>query len=947
MDNFTRRTAPRGLRSGLAILGGMLLLIVVLAAVGSNPVAVHADPIDPPEGYPKLSLSVKTVTPTLATTGGMTLHYTLEIRNTGAYTAAGVMLADDIPVSTTYNGDAQASVPPTPTVTGGTLAWVGDVGFDATVIVSFSVTVSPTFTGKVINTAVISHPLIARPVTKTAETVVTNDPILAIEKTSFPLKPGPGKPFFYTIVVANQGQPTADLPITVTDRVPLSTTVRDVGPDGISGTVGSDVVVTWTRRISLQLGETTAFTFSVDVDDVPAGTVITNADYQVVSPKSGVTVGDPYTVTIVDPEFLLAKYIRPDPPGANREMTYILTLLNAGSLATDLVITDRVPAGAGDYLRYVGGGIENSGVVSWTLPSLDTGESAEFTFTVYISDVMGIPIVNDDYVVCSAEEVCQRGEVLTSVVQGPTLEVFAILNPIAKKPGGGTGPVTPTLVVRNLGPGNALDATALLKFVRISVSNADDLEAIPPIGTFFDAPDCGTDCFAYAWTGDLAYGAAVSLTTNIQKGTRGRNTIGGEEGTIYTTTVVVTDSLGDMTTQPVTATATGKVTHYANLIPTKSAPPVIGRGQLLTYTITVWNSALATDEPPSPVLTDVVPTSTTLVYVSDGGVSYALTDSTFVSWTLPAMSPGDVLYRLFSVRVNDDLISGTKIVNLDYGVTWYETETSTVFANAGQPVTTTVREVGLNDSYKEVTPTLALPGPGNVLTYYLHIVNSSALSLTGVTVYDQLPWESSTYRRDAVATAGLVVSDIVSIRWQGNLDPLSSEVVTITVLVDPYYQGPVTNTAVISHPNLLSEVVVHAVAYITERPELRITKSASPDPVNAGDPLAYTIRVANLGQQATQLVITDVVPANTSYIVGSATAGGQFVGDQVRWEVPVLKPGEIRTFGFQVTVRSVSKVTNDRYAVRCVEGVVDVGTPVITRVGRRPTYLPLVLRKAP
>ena len=48
---------------------------------------VHADPIDPPEGYPKLNLSVKTVTPTLAPTDGHTLQYHIEIRNTGAYMA--------------------------------------------------------------------------------------------------------------------------------------------------------------------------------------------------------------------------------------------------------------------------------------------------------------------------------------------------------------------------------------------------------------------------------------------------------------------------------------------------------------------------------------------------------------------------------------------------------------------------------------------------------------------------------------------------------------------------------------------------------------------------------------------------------------------------------------------------------------------------------------------
>jgi uncharacterized repeat protein (TIGR01451 family) len=355
MNNLTRHIV-KGLHLGLTVLSGLLLLAAVLLIVSSNGLVAHADPIEPPEGYPKLSLSVKTVTPTLAHTGGVTLYYAVEIRNTGAYTATGATLTDDITEGATYSGDAQASVSSTLVFSNGTLTWKGDVGFDSTVVVSFSVAVSPTLTGTVRNTAAISHPLIAHPVTVTAETVVTDDPILTIEKTSAPPKPGPNKPLCYTIVVANQGQPAVNLPITVTDRVPFNTTVRDVGADGFPG----DNVVTWTRHVTLELGETTVFTFSVDVDDVLAGTVITNDNYQVASPESGVTAGEPYTVTIVDPEFLLSKHTWPDPPGSNREMTYTLTLLNVGSLATDMVITDRVPAG----VAYQRGGSEAGGIVS-------------------------------------------------------------------------------------------------------------------------------------------------------------------------------------------------------------------------------------------------------------------------------------------------------------------------------------------------------------------------------------------------------------------------------------------------------------------------------------------------------------------------------------------------------------------------------------------------------
>jgi uncharacterized repeat protein (TIGR01451 family) len=189
------------------------------------------------------------------------------------------------------------------------------------------------------------------------------------------------------------------------------------------------------------------------------------------------------------------------------------------------------------------------------------------------------------------------------------------------------------------------------------------------------------------------------------------------------------------------------------------------------------------------------------------------------------------------------------------------------------------------------------------------------------------------------------VSDIVSFLWTGDIPPLSSEVVTFTVLVDPDFQGTITNTAVLSHPNLLQEVTVDAVAYITEKPVLEISKQASPDPVEQGAELAYSIRVLNRGQQATTLVITDVIPDDTTYVAASATGGGHLEGDHLVWNIPVLDTGESRCVEFHVTVQGSGEVVNERYGVTCMDCEAVLGTPVTTMVsGGGGVYLPLVLR---
>jgi uncharacterized repeat protein (TIGR01451 family) len=957
MTGRTDTTPPRSARLTIAVLFGVFLVGTLLLALNGNLAVVSADPIPPAQGgHPKFNTSVKTVTPTLANVGGATLEYTIELRNTGSFTASGTTLTDVIPEDTSLV-DAWASSGLPPAVRGGVLTWNGEVGFDDSVVISLSVTVDTGFKGTVRNTAVISHPDIAEPVTRTAEAVITDDPILVIEKTSAPVKPGANKPMTYTLTVVNQGQPANNLPITVTDRVPADTSVRDVGVDGTT----DNSVVTWTRSVTLDHGDTTEFAFSVEVDDVVSGTVITNDSYQVASPRTVTTSGQPYTVTVVDPILRINKHVWPDPPGSNREMTYTLDVLNKGSLATDLVVTDRVPS----RVTYVRGGTEDSGVVSWNVPSLDTDESTKLTYTVYISDVMDVPIVNGQYGACSGEGVCQPGEAVTSVVEGPIFEASATLDPIAKKPGGGGGPVTPTLVVRNLGPGNALDARATITFERISIDSTD-LYRDPPIGTVGPALKCGDKCVSFVWRGDLAYGDVITFSTY-----EGQSTIGGEEGTIVTATVSIADGLTNNETEPISDTATCRITHMAHLNPIKSAPSVIGRGQILNYSISVWNSALATEEPPFPTLWDVLPISGITVIpdsISHGGEIQTVTLTTTtgvttsaqaISWTLPSFGTGErIEARTFAVRVDRDLISGTKLVNDTYVARWYEKDgvTATLpsgdvitltgwFSNAGPPVTTTVKEVGLIDSYKEVTPSVAYPGPGNILTYTVHVVNSSPVTLNEVSLYDNLPWEEGTYQRDAVASAGEVVSDIISFEWTGDVAPFSSEVITLTTLVDEDYEGPVTNTATITHADLLKEIDVTAVAYVTYEPVLEVTKRALRNTVKRGETLRYTVRVTNRGQQATELVVTDTLPLGTEYVPGS---GGKLVGDEVQWTASTLEPAESREFGFAVTVTQGSgvEVVNERYGVTCDEGVTALGEPVITKIGGGGRiYLPLVLQQ--
>jgi uncharacterized repeat protein (TIGR01451 family) len=946
------------------IVIGILMVATVVSFARNSAEQVKAMGAIPPSegGYPKLSLSTKTVNPTLAGTDGQVLTYQIEIINTGAYTASNATLVDPIPENTVYKtGTAVSSKLPAPVFTttmqypNGAILWKGEVGFDKSVVIAFGVTVTKGFEGDILNTAVISDPMITEPVSVTAETSVTDSPLFEISKTSTPKLPGSNHPLTYTLTVKNVGQLAENVPILVSDVVPSSTTFRSVGQDGEVNETND--VVTWIRDVTLDFGETTSFTFSVKVSDVPSGTVIENQDY-FVQGAGDVKEGSPYTTTVIDPILILSKSVDPDPPGSSREMTYTLTALNLGSLATGVQITDTVPASV--TLRRVGDGgtsqqVGDKTVITWDIGSLDTRQSKQVSYTVFVPDIADVIVWNKDYGICSAEGVCAAGITTPSYITGPTFEVTAAVNPIAHKPGQGSDPfqkVTPILTIKNLGPGNAIGATARLMFGRISVSNLDVLQVIPQEGTqpgsLFIGPPCNTayPCNGYSWVGDLNVGDMITITTNA-----GQNTIGGDEGTPYTATVVITDALNGYVTEPITATAIGHVTHMSNLLPTKLAPLAIGPGQAMTYTINVFNSGLSAEY--NAILTDTLPEGVSLVpgSISDGGKSFEDQGQTVISWTLPVdfLGVGESLSRSFRVLADPALVSGTLIINDQYQTSVYESYLKGIKVVNGEPVTTTVHEVGLIDSYKEVTPTWALPATDTVLTWIVHVVNSGPIDLSGVQVNDIFPWQHSTYQRDAQVSggAGSLNDDIVSLEWIGDVAKYSEQVITFTTIVDDFYEGVLTNTATISHSSLQQPVEVTAVAYITDKPVLHISKVATPDPVEGnGGILTYKIEVTNLGQQATLLTMSDTIPANTSYIFGSGSSGAKLEDDTLKWTLPGLDQGATLNMAFQVVVNGGWRVVNDQYSVSCREGVAAYGEPVITDIYYRypKIFLPIIYK---
>jgi uncharacterized repeat protein (TIGR01451 family) len=85
--------------------------------------------------------------------------------------------------------------------------------------------------------------------------------------------------------------------------------------------------------------------------------------------------------------------------------------------------------------------------------------------------------------------------------------------------------------------------------------------------------------------------------------------------------------------------------------------------------------------------------------------------------------------------------------------------------------------------------------------------------------------------------------------------------------------------------------------------------------VNAGDVLTYYITYVNHTGAAVVVDITDVIPAHTTYVEGSASNGGSYAGTHVSWILNVAR-GESVTVSFKVEVDETNVIVANTAVVR-------------------------------
>ncbi|MEE4174517.1 MAG: hypothetical protein V2I57_09740 [Xanthomonadales bacterium] len=349
------------------------------------------------------------------------------------------------------------------------------------------------------------------------------------------------------------------------------------------------------------------------------------------------------------------------------------------------------------------------------------------------------------------------------------------------------------------------------------------------------------------------------------------------------------------------ATDVTPVTASPDLVITKDDGGIsVSPGQVLPWTLQVLN--VGNQEATGVVVSDTVPANS----VFDAAASTA-------GWScVPGGTPGGVCTLslgdlqvgeddtvVFAVRVDNPVIAGVEEI---------QNTASVQDDGTNGPDPTPGNNQATDQTPVDAAPDLAITKddggatavPGQGLPWTLQVANVGNQGATGVVVTDAVP-ANATF--DAAASTpgwacvpGIAPGSVCTLAL-GGLDAGQTTTVTFAVIVDtpvPAGVDELLNTASVQDdgangpdPTPDNNMAMDQTP-VDATPDLAIIKNDGGVTAVPGQVLPWTLQVSNVGVQgATGVVVTDTVPANTTFDAASSTPG---------WVcVPNAAPGSICT----------------------------------------------------
>ena len=558
---------------------------------------------------------------------------------------------------------------------------------------------------------------------------------------------------------------------------------------------------------------------------------------------------------------------------AGDTLTYQITYTNyTGTVAQLVTITDTVPA----HTTYVVGSadpdaIYESGKLTWKFTNVEADAVITVSFQVKVADT-GVTIAN-------------KGTVLEGSNTYETNEVTNPVDEIVKDVFLGEG--TSSIDGKKVNLGDTLT-------YQITYSNTDDKAAtvtitdtIPAHTTYVDgSADNGGIYESGKLTWNLQLAAGESETVSFQVEVIGSSVIienyaTGFDGINTFDTNVVTNPVDEIV----------KDVFHADDLRTSIDGMEVDKNDILHYTITYTN---ADDQAATVTITDTIPAHT--AYVDGSADNDGIYESGKLTWTLE-LDAGETETVSFQVKVVDTKIT---VVNQAFALSGdNEYETNIVRNPVDEDIVT-------KNVFADANSTTSIDGKkvekGDILYYTITYTNADDLA-GKVTITDTIP-EHTAYVDGSADNGGTYADG--ELTWTLELAAGESKTVSFQVKVTGS-STTVTNQAhAVEGDNELDTNIVRS-PVVDDQISKDVFHVSAPtvsidgQTVEQGNTLLYKVTYTNSDDLAATVTVTDVIPAHTTYVDGSADNGGTFAGNTLTWNLQ-LAAGESKTVSFQVKV---------------------------------------------
>jgi len=594
---------------------------------------------------------------------------------------------------------------------------------------------------------------------------------------------------------------------------------------------------------------------------IGAGTPIAGITTDIDGDTRNVTTPDIGADEALTADLSTAKVDNPDPVVAGANLTYTVTVTNAGPASASTVsLSDPLPAGTTFVSLAPAGGwscstppVGSGGTVTCTIPSLALG-NAVFTLTVAVPPSTPAGTINNTATVSAGTTDPnlgnESGNASTTVVTAADVAVTKTDTPDPVIAGAN---ITYTITVNNAGPSNAASASlsdplpAGTTFVSLSAA-AGWTCSTPPVGSG-GTVSCTNAAFAPASAGFTLVakvGAAVP------------------PGTVLSNTATAASTTADPNPGNESATATTTVADSSDIavsMTASSLTPSVGTN--VTFTIVVNKTG------PSPAtgvqVTDKLPPGLTFVSANPSVGTY--TPATGV-WNIGPLLAAD--------KGTGATLSLVATVTRPEALVNQATKTGHVEPDSN--ASNNAALVGLNGPALadiQVQQTVNNPNPpvGTNVTFTITAKNAGPLGATGVAITDVLP--AGVTFVSAVPSQG-TYSTGTGLWTVGSLANNASA--TLQIVATVVSAGSASNVASKTAETQTDLNAVNDAASVTLNnsapADMALGKTASQEPVSSGTQFQYTIVTTNYGPApATGVIVLDGLPNGVSLVTATPSQG--------------------------------------------------------------------------